>query len=180
MEEQPVQIPQSTVNVSAPANAVKSADTTNKTSLQIFYYYFLIPAVLIVPIWTAIGRGLFGAGGWGILFTFFYLAPIVLIYHFALCILAMIKFSNRRAFDKTSSLFMTIYYLSIFLFQISLVDGGDTKESVGSAISMLGGNSQFLESTSTFLSMLSLLLVVVFGIATLISIAKYKNKMIAN
>jgi hypothetical protein len=118
--------------------------------LRRFIRISLVPMIFVLPLWITIGRSLFGVGGWDVLFTFFIVAPILLISMLVIGLLISGR-SDVKASGLVSPLdarLLTALYLSIFIFGFFLVGGGDTEESVKSvATQLLGG--QFLDASQS-------------------------------
>ncbi|HEY1085340.1 MAG TPA: hypothetical protein VGE34_01270 [Candidatus Saccharimonadales bacterium] len=112
------------------------AEFPKSPSIYKVAYWSLIPMILVMPIWIALGRAFFGAGGWMFLVTLPLAAVIFFPYHILLVVLAFVN--KKRELSEWAMLLLLTYYALAFTFQLSLVDGGDTKESVGSVLTFIG------------------------------------------
>ncbi len=99
-------------------------------------YWSIFPAVLLAPAWLAIGRGFLGAGGWLFFYTIPAAAVIFLPFQLALMILTLV--TKKRYLTRWSSISLYTYYVALIVLEISLVDGGDTQESLGSVLTFWG------------------------------------------
>lgn len=101
--------------------------------LQLFIRKILLPMVIIMPIWVAIGRVFFGIGGWMVLLSvpLGFLTFIILLVMYFLTPKYPDEF-GRSVVTRKSAYFYSAIYVSLFLFEIFFVDGGDTIESVNS------------------------------------------------
>jgi len=103
---------------------------------QVIAYKSLIPALILIPIWVAGGRGFFSVGGWGVLITIIYAVVLVFPYQLILLILSLVN--KQKYLTKLASGLLYTYYGLLVLTQISLVDGGDTTESINSVLTKTG------------------------------------------
>lgn len=110
-------------------------------------YWSIFPAVLIVPAFFGMGRGLFGAGGWGIIVTVPLAVLFVFPYQLLLMILAL--FGTRGYLLKRTSLALFAYYSLIIITQLTFFDAGDTEESMGSVMTRIGLPEFLNEAIST-------------------------------
>lgn len=119
-----------------PAPASKS-----KLKLQTIYFWWLLPALILAPLWVGLGRGLFGVGGWGFVITLFIFAPII----FAIqLIMLLLNFSAERLnqpkmVSRASLYAMSAYYAAVFLWGLAIVDAGDVAGSSASLLTKLFG-----------------------------------------
>jgi len=135
--------PQPTQNVTKPSGR---ANTWGRVA-----YISLFPACFLVPLWIILG----GHGGWAMLIYMVTLAPFTFLYFIVTYALA--SFGPRKyTLSSRAAITLGVYYAAIFLHIISLVDGGDTAESIGSRLTGMG----IPEAVSTSLSVLSGLIVV--------------------
>lgn len=96
----------------------------------------LFPMIILMPLWIAFGRGFFGAGGWGVFLTFPIGVLIVFPYHILIAVLASLGRKAKQSLHM--SVLLLVYYISAIIAELSLVDSGDTQESVGSALTFAG------------------------------------------
>lgn len=99
-------------------------------------FWSTIPAIILTPFWFAAGRGFFGAGGWLVFVTLPAALFVIFPYQLAVMILALV--GKKKYLSRRASGLLFAYYLLLILTQISLVDGGDTEESIGSALTLAG------------------------------------------
>lgn len=97
---------------------------------------------IILPLWITLGRGFFGSGGWTTLALLISVAPIMLcgLLFLAFFIRSRPRVRTDNAVSKIDAVLLTVLYLSIFLYGIFLVDGGDTPESINSLASLVLGD----------------------------------------
>jgi hypothetical protein len=104
--------------------------------------------MIFLPLWVGFGRAFFGAMGWYVIvLTVPILMPALLI-----SLMDLRKRIDANGAKETKSvsqpqaLLFLLLYLASFLFGLTLVDGGDTPESGGSALTKLFGASEFVPS----------------------------------
>lgn len=110
--------------------------------------YVPIACLCILPVWVGLGRIFFGVGGWLILATLFLLTPVLF---FILAVLSVLTLTRQdvRATSKLTpaeSLLWIGVIVSSILFELTLIDGGDTQESVNSVLTKVAGRG--LENVS--------------------------------
>lgn len=100
-------------------------------------FWSLIPAIAVIPLWITFAQMLFCGGGWLLFLMVYFILPVLVLYHLVLSVLAFfgpIKFT----LTKLSTIILGIYYVMAILLGVSRIDGGDTKESIGSALTFIG------------------------------------------
>lgn len=118
------------------------------TLWQRIAYWSIFPAVIVAPLWFAFGRTIFGAGGWllfitpGIAITF--IAP----FHVIVLILAVIR--KKSYLSISASGLLASYYALLFIVELTLVDGGDTPQSIGSGLTVMGVPPVINDALSAF------------------------------
>lgn len=113
-----------------------NSDPSMREFLRTTTYFGLFPMIILMPVWFAFGRSFFGASGWGVFITLPLALIIILPYHIVIAVLAFL--GKKVNFSKHSlNLLLSYYFFAIFS-QLSFVDGGDTPESVGSALTFTG------------------------------------------
>lgn len=93
---------------------------------------------LVLAAWVAFGRVLFGVLGWMVLVTLFLFGPMIAVYGLTLAIIVAVRQRNyvyRKWGPFMTSLIITA--AALFCVGFFLPDGGDTKDSIGSAMSTL-------------------------------------------
>lgn len=126
----------------------------------------LILMMFTLPLWVTFGKGLiFGVGGWLALISIFTIAPALFVVFliFALLLMTRKDVIESRRLGVFDSVLLLILYLSIFLFSIFVVDGGDTPESVDSVMSKYNFVSQSLSGQLSEIFMLSSVLLIIVG-----------------
>ena len=94
-------------------------------NLPLIMYWSLVPAILVMPLWMAMGRLLLGGPvGWMGVFYFFVVSPIVLIYH-GMLYWAWHWHRKSGTVDPTSAYVLLAYYIFCFSHQLFMRDGGD-------------------------------------------------------
>ncbi len=157
-----------TSNTPQPTQAVPKLGQPASTSrFQKFHFWFLIPAIIIVPVWVGLGRTLFEVGGWGEFLTIIFYAPVLFVYHIVLLTLTLVKDWRRRAVHLSTMWLLTAYYVLAFINQLAFIDGGDTLESVNSVLTKWFGLS---ENVSTFIFEASFYSGIIIAIATVVNI----------
>jgi len=108
--------------------------TRSEAHFERYMFRSLIPAIVIVPIWVAVGRTLFGGpGGWNGLVYMYTVCPILFFLHILLlylCIQENNKQSSASGFTDYSisrpmSIALISYYILLFFNQFVMDDGGD-------------------------------------------------------
>ena len=94
--------------------------------------------IFLLPLWLTFGIAALGVNGWGGLFYFFNVAPLLLVSLAALAFIADYPKKGEQRPARDAQLLWALY-ASIFLHGLFLVDGGDTSESVGSVASHVVG-----------------------------------------
>lgn len=164
-------------NDPATSLALSPSPATRPVSLiQRIAFWSVFPAVLAVPIFFAFGRILFGAGGWMIFMTMFGGLLILLPYHIILIVLALV--GRRSYLSVIVTVLLMSYYLTIFVSQLTLVDGGDTDSSIGSVLTFMGLPSAINDSVfsvSMSVGVLLMIAVVIFQIISIVDTRKKKK-----
>lgn len=110
-------------------------DGYNVSHLQKF-----LPAYLIIlSLWVAFGRVFFGLGGWGILLSIFMILPALLGYMLVISVILYIKSRKLYLMSKIVRYIFIAILVCMFVAGLTLVDGGDTVESVNSILTFLTG-----------------------------------------
>lgn len=157
-----------TVDTPRATQAIPKLGLPASTSrFQKFHFWFLIPAIIIVPAWVGLGRALFEVGGWGIFLTVIFYAPVLFVHHIVLLTLTLVKDWRRQAVHLSTMWLLTAYYLLAFINQLAFIDGGDTVESVNSVFTKWFGLS---EDLSTFVFEVSFYSGIIIAIATTVNI----------
>lgn len=145
------------------------------TTLQKFLYKTQIIMLLFIPLWVAIGRGLFDAGGWYVLVTLFVLGPILFVGLLLTLVLTRFRkdIKSNQSLPILDTALLSTVYIGSLLFGFFIEDGGDTKESVGSAASKLFNIPSYealnyLAIISMALALISLLVLIAHSIYKLI------------
>jgi hypothetical protein len=115
-------------------------------------YWSIFPAIILAPAWLAVGRSLFGVGGWGTLLTMF--IAVIFFLPFQLLVLLLVKMAKRKYLSRWASGLMFAYYIILVISQISFVDGSDAPEDTGSVLTFSGvpsGVNQVLSTGSIVL-----------------------------
>lgn len=99
-------------------------------------FWSIFPAIVYIPFWFAFGRESFGAGGWMGLFTI--MVGLVVIFPYQLVVMALALMAKKQYLSRWASGLIYLYYTLQITLQISLVDGGDTTQSVGSVLTFKG------------------------------------------
>lgn len=128
-------------------------------------YYSLFAMVLLMPFWVAFGRAFFGVGGWGVFYTLPIAVLMVFPYHVLIAILAFIG-KKSQASLLTAILLLSYYFFAI-MSQLSFVDGGDTKESIGSVLTF-GGIPEALNTAVFVTSAIGMIVAMIATVASLI------------
>ncbi len=134
-------------------------------SIKLVTFISLFPMILLMPFWIAVGRGMFGASGWLFFLTLPLAVVVILPFHILIAILAL--FGARAKLALSSAALILLYYLLAVGFELSLVDGGDTSESVGSALTF-AGVPEGLNSVISFASFWGGIVVMISIVASLI------------
>ncbi|MES2876378.1 MAG: hypothetical protein V4678_02805 [Patescibacteria group bacterium] len=98
-------------------------------------------AFLLAAVWILFGRLFFGVFGWMFFILLFTIVPLIFVYAVALTIVVAIR--QRKHLYRMKGPFMMAVYVTLFalfMLGLSVPDGGDTKDSGGSALAVLMGN----------------------------------------
>lgn len=101
----------------------------------------IFAAFLVAAVWVLVGRLLFGVFGWMFFVLLLTIVPVTVIYGAVLSLVVAIR---QRSFVYPAkgrfmvALFVTLF--GLFMLGLSVPDGGDTRESAGSALTVLMGN----------------------------------------
>lgn len=95
--------------------------------------------LILLPLWVAAGRIIFGAGGWLLLVTVFIVGPLLFIGLLTIFLLAKRRpeITTKQALPAKDAVYMSVIYVSFFLYGFLVEDGGDTAASEGSAATKL-------------------------------------------
>lgn len=102
---------------------------------------FILLAFLLLAMWVLFGRIFFGAFGWMVFILLFTVVPVIVIYGIVLTVIVAIR--QRSVVFRRRGRFMLGVYVTLaalFLFGLAIPDGGDTKDSAGSALTVLMGD----------------------------------------
>ena len=146
--------------------------------LRAVAFWSLIPAVAVVPAWFFLGRALIGGTfGWVGVFLL-PLAVVLLVAHVVLCCVVFSRkaYQNHVDHRTTVSLRMArticVYYVFHVLFQVFVLDAGDTPSEGSVAHKYLGVN----EDIATGLAMWFLLPALFVLLVVLLVLACYEQK----
>ncbi len=112
------------------------------TSLRRLMFVFAPLFAFVIPILAVMGiPALFGTGGWGMILTVFIIGPIMIVSLLILYSLLMARPSVRttKQVSRMDARIMLSLYASIIITGLFFVDGGDTTESVQSAMTKMLG-----------------------------------------
>ncbi len=138
-----------------------------RSALQMQFFLLM----LVVCIWLTFGRGVLGSLGWAFLIHLFTLVPLLLIY--GAVIQAILTVRHKKSGYTLGGLTKGVIYSMLGLavvYGLTLVDGGDTPESVNSVVTGLFGISQdsaiatgigIVSSLSFYLFLASLLAILI-------------------
>lgn len=113
-----------------------SKSTVVRTQLQAWLPLFFLAAAM----WVGFGRALFGAGGWLTLITFLMWMPAIFVFGLVVGVITSIRYKKTGyVFSKLVSRLYIALFAALFILGFTLVDGGDTEESVGSLLTKLLG-----------------------------------------
>lgn len=132
-------------------------------------YRAVFVSAFIAPLWIGLGRGLFGVGGWGVIFTVPIMMPIAFAYHFLVLMTVGENKKSRatRLVSVHAAIAFAVYLLVVIMFEISLVDGGDTSESINSVLTMMS-NQMVSRDVSGVIAYACLHLLPITGLIALI------------
>ncbi|HEY8992939.1 MAG TPA: hypothetical protein VIM37_03780 [Candidatus Microsaccharimonas sp.] len=114
----------------------KNNTSHSPRSWQQIAYWSIFPAIILAPAWLAVGRSLFGVGGWGTLLTMF--IAVIFFLPFQLLVLVLVKMAKQKYLSKWASGLVFAYYIILVINQISFVDGSDAPEDRGSVLTFMG------------------------------------------
>lgn len=140
----------SSANANANPNKLPAMEVT--LQWQKVAYWSIFPAVLIVPPFFALGRSIFGAGGWEAIATIILAFFIILPYQLLLMVLAL--FGTRGYLSKRTSVVLFTYYILMIINQLTLYGGGDSEDSFGSVMTRIG-LPEFLNTAIFYISFLT-------------------------
>ncbi len=105
-------------------------------------WYLPIICLVFLPWWVALGRSIFDVGGWLILATLFLIAPVLVI---ALVILLPVTLLRKdvkaaRSLQPIETGLWIALLVSGIVYELTLMDGGDTEESLNSVLTKYGGH----------------------------------------
>jgi hypothetical protein len=140
-----------------------------------------LPLLLVISsTWVTVGRGLIGVGGWLFLVTFFVFLPVLLLY--TTIISLVLRHKRKYGYVMSGStryVFLTLLSCMV-LFGFTIVDGGDTTESVNSVLTVIlhannGTTDSPLFNISNGIASISLTAGVVLMLTSLIMLIKDKG-----
>lgn len=139
------------------------------TQIQRLLYKLRVPLLILLPLWVAAGRMIFGAGGWLLLVTVFVVGPILFIGLLTIFLLTKRRpdIIAKRSLPPKDATYMSVIYVTFFLYGFLVDDGGDTAVSEGSAATKL-----FHTPPSDALNMVGEVCLCI-GIASLVGYATY-------
>lgn len=113
------------------------------TTSQLFWQKAKFPLLiavsfLVAATWVGVGRLLFGVFGWMAFITLFMFTPVIVLYGIVLTAIVAIRQRTYR-YRKWGPFMISLVVLLVSLFCVGffMPDGGDTPESIGSAMSVL-------------------------------------------
>ena len=79
------------------------------------YFYWLVPAAFVLPVWLLVGWGVFNAGGWAFLWVLFLAIPGMFIWQLVLTLLVRARGTVRaeRAVSWWDVLGFTVWHLLV-------------------------------------------------------------------
>lgn len=92
-------------------------------------------------LWVLFGRIFFGVFGWMVFILLFTIVPLIAIYAVALTVVVAAR--QRKVVYLSRGPFMVALYITLtalFVLGLTIPDGGDTRDSGGSALSVLMGD----------------------------------------
>ena len=133
-------------------------------------YYAVFISAFVAPLWIGLGRAFFGIDGWGVILTVIFMMPIAFAYHFLLVMVVRENKKSRatRLVSLRAATAFAAYLLVVILFEISMVDGGDTSDSINSVITMMS-NQVVSRDISTVIAQVCLSLLPITGLIALIA-----------
>lgn len=102
---------------------------------------FIFAAFLFAVLWVLFGRLFFGVFGWMFFIVLFTIVPVMAIYGIVLTIIVAIR--QRNFFYRRKGPFMVALYVTLaalFILGLCIPDGGDSRDSGGSALTVLMGD----------------------------------------
>jgi hypothetical protein len=141
-------LPTEVVTILPTDSAQPVLPTYRPTIWQRVAFWSVFPAVIIAPLWFAFGRTVFGVGGWLLFITPGIAVTFIAPFHVIVLILAVIR---RKAYlSMWASGLLSSYYALLFIVELSLVDGGDTTESIRSGLMVMGVPPAINDALSVF------------------------------
>lgn len=101
----------------------------------------ILLAFLIAAAWVLFGRLFFGVFGWVVFILLFTIVPLIIVYGIALTIIVAVR--QRHVVYRAKGPFMIAVYVTLgalFVVGLTVPDGGDTRESAGSALTVIMGD----------------------------------------
>ena len=103
------------------------------SSFQKRSFWTLWPAIVVIPLWMCFGKSyLGGPGGWNTILLLSIASPVVILYHTAVAVTALIRNRQRDGLDredyflsKRTSYTFVAYYACHLMLQVFMDDGGD-------------------------------------------------------
>lgn len=131
--------------------------------------------VLAMVLWLTVGRALLGSFGW---YTIIFIAysPFFIIAFLILGLLAKSYSDHGKKKQLSSLLSQLIWALAgiAFLYGLFMIDGGDTEDSMGSAITHLFGGA-FLDASGTISLILAPAFVALYFLAFAVAVIEQKQ-----
>jgi hypothetical protein len=100
----------------------------------------ILGAFLLAAVWVLMGRLLFGVFGWMFFVLLLTVVPVIVIYGAVLSLIVAIR--QRKVVYRAKGPFMialAVTLLGLFALGLSVPDGGDTRDSAGSALTVIMG-----------------------------------------
>lgn len=135
----------------------------------------LAPYLLwLVIFWAFFGRLFFDAGGWLVIVMFFTALPVAVGYAIAFMIVLLVR--QRKVgyrFNTLTTISVATMLISGFVYGFTIVDGGDTQESIASVLTRVAGTGfgSPLSEISTMIAAIAALVAVVSAIVSLVFIS---------
>lgn len=132
----------------------------------------ILIAFLVMAAWVGVGRLLFGVFGWMAFITLFMFAPIVVLYGTVLTIIVAIR-QRKYRYRKYGPFMISLIVLLVLLFCVGffMPDGGDTPESIGSAMSvvLMDRTNEIYIGIAGYVAGWAVFLTVLAAVATLVT-----------
>jgi hypothetical protein len=115
--------------------------TTTSTWQKFKLPVIILVAFLLAALWVLAGRLVFGVFGWMVLVLLLTIVPVIVIYAIVLTIVVALRqrtYRYRKWGPFMTSVVVTL--AALFVVGIFMPDGGDSKDSAASALSVLLGD----------------------------------------